>query len=174
MTGGRSGGDPAALTAARHLKEFGFTGWHLIRSGDYDPAVDTLAGPDNQVERQVVEAVEFLIGDLPASENRAVFLVAGKPRPKVGDGLVALTRHWLIDKVDAMDPSGDEQIYVLLRVRSSPQQIGIGLFRAAHPVEQRPAIPRQTVAAPGNVVIGPDQHQIGAVDRARRRIVDRP
>ena len=134
MTGGRSGGDPAAPTAARHLKEFGFTGWHLIRSGDYDPAVDTLAGPD---------------------------------------GLVALTRHWLIDKVDAMDPSGDEQIYVLLCVRSSPQQIGIGLFRAAHPVEQRPAIPRQTVAAPGNVVIGPDQHQISAVDRVRRRIADR-
>ena len=116
MTNGRSGGGPAALTAARHLKDFGFTGWHLIRSAGYDPAVDTLAGPENQVERQVVEAVEFFVEGFPVAENGAVFLVAGKPRPKVGDGLVALTRHWLIERVEAMEPGGDAEIYILLCV----------------------------------------------------------
>ena len=115
MTAGRSGGDPAALTAARHLKDFGFTGWHLIRSEAYDPARDTLAGRENRFERQVVEAVGYLFEDFPAPEGKAVFLVAGKPRPRVGDGLVALTRHWLIERVDVVDPGGD-RIYALLCV----------------------------------------------------------
>ena len=113
MTTGRSGGDPAALTAARHLRDFGFTGWHLIRSATYDPATDTLAGPESQIERQVVEALGFLMEGLPVPDGNAVFLMAGRPRPKVGDGLVALTRHWLIRKVDVLESGGDE-IYAVL------------------------------------------------------------
>ena len=115
MTTGKPGGDPAALTAARHLEDFGFTGWHLIRSDTYDPATDTLAGPDNQFERQMVEAVGYLIEGFDAPKDSAVFFVTGEPRPKVGDGLVALTRHWLIRKVDVMNPGGD-RIYALVCV----------------------------------------------------------
>ena len=116
MTAGRSHGGPVALTAARHLRDFGFTGWHLIRSQDYDPASDTLADAEHQVERQVVEAVQFYMGGAPVPDDSAVFLMSGKPRPKAGDGLVALTRHWLIENVDVIGPDGSEDIYALLCV----------------------------------------------------------
>ena len=115
MTTGRSSGGPAAVTAARHLEDFGFTGWHLIRSATYDPARDALASAENQFERQVVEAVGYFFDGAPAPADSTVFFVAGEPRPSVGDGLVALTRHWLVRRVDVIDRNGDE-IYALLCV----------------------------------------------------------
>ena len=115
MTAGRTRANPAALTAARHLEEFGFTGWHLIRSETYDPATDTLASPENRRERQVAEALGYPVEGSAARHDGAVFLMAGEPRPKVGDGLVALTRHWLIERIDVMDPGGHE-IYALICV----------------------------------------------------------
>ena len=116
MRKGRFGNNPSAVTAARHLREFGFTGWHLRRTGRYDPATDTLAAPENQVERQVVEALQYLVQNRPVREDGAVFLMSGEPRPRVGDGLVALTRHWLVDAVDVMDAGGDNKIYVVVCV----------------------------------------------------------
>lgn len=116
MTKGRSGGNPASATAARHLEEFGFTGWHLRRTGNYDPATDTLAGPGDRFERQVAEAVGYHIGDSTVREDGAVFFLTGEPRPKPGDGLVALTRHWLIQGVDVMETGSDENIYIVICV----------------------------------------------------------
>lgn len=114
MRTGRFSNNPSAVTAARHLREFGFTGWHLKRTGKYDPATDALAAPENRIERQVVEALQYLVQDRPVREDGAVFLMSGEPRPRAGDGLVALTRHWLIDTVDVMESGDEETIYVVI------------------------------------------------------------
>ena len=50
MTGTRLDRDPAALTAARHLEEFGFTGWHLRQTGGRRPAKGTVVDGADRVE----------------------------------------------------------------------------------------------------------------------------
>ena len=109
--------DPVALTAVRHLEEFGFTGWHLKSSKDFDPSVaGAVAGADERFERQVVQAEQYVVRDLPARDDSAVFLMRGEPRPRIGDGLVALTRYWVIEGVNVIGTAGHEPIYAVLCV----------------------------------------------------------
>lgn len=112
MTGSRSL-NPAAQAAARQIEEFGYSGWHLILSQDYDPASDAVAGDADRVERQMVQADGYATEDLPARDDGLVFLMTGEPRPKVGDGLVALTRYWRIERVSVVQPGGHEAIYAV-------------------------------------------------------------
>ena len=117
VTGSGQTPNPAVRTAARQLEEFGHTGWHLVASQDYDPsAAGTVAPHANRFERRVVQVGRNLAKDFPALDGSAVFLMKGEPRPKVGDGLVALTCFWRIEKVNAMDPGGSEAIYAVLCV----------------------------------------------------------
>ena len=37
----------------------------------------------------------------------------GKPRPEPGDGLVALTRYWLVEDVSIVHSCGNDSIYAL-------------------------------------------------------------
>lgn len=110
--------DPAAMTAARHLNEFGFTGWHLRHARRRRPANDTVIdgavvdGAD-RVERQVVQAGHIAGEDFPDRDDSAVFLLMGRPRPEVGDGLIALTQYWLIEQVNILHPDSREAIYAV-------------------------------------------------------------
>ena len=109
--------DSVALTAARHLEEFGFIGWLLKSSMDFDPSVaGTVAGPAERFERQIVQAEQYVVSDFPACDDSTVFLMRGEPRPRTGDGLVALTRHWVIERVNVIGPAGHEAIYAVLCV----------------------------------------------------------
>ena len=105
--------NPAAQTAARHLKEFGFTGWHLrqSRTGPRPPGA-VVDGAD-RVERQLVQADHQAAERFPQRDGSAVFLLMGRPRPEAGDGLIALTRYWLIEEVDVMHHDRDEAIYAV-------------------------------------------------------------
>ena len=105
--------DPAALTAARHLEEFGFTGWHLRQAGGRPPAKGTVVDGADRIERQVVQADHYAGEDFPERDDGAVFLLTGKPRPEVGDGLVALTRYWLVEHVNVVRPGSHEAIYAV-------------------------------------------------------------
>lgn len=113
MTAGNYERDSAASTAERYLRDFGFTGWHLIRNEAYDPARDTLAGDENLVEREMAQAVHYAFQNVPARDDGAVFFVTGEPRPKVGDGLVAMTQHWLIEEIEVVRPGGQDAIYAV-------------------------------------------------------------
>ena len=108
--------DPAALTAARHLKEFGFTGWHLRQTRGRGPANGEVAEGADRVERQVVQADYYAGEDFPEREDSAIFLLMGKPRPEPGDGLIALTRYWLIEQVNIVHPGSREAIYAVFCV----------------------------------------------------------
>ena len=108
--------NPAALTAARHLQEFGFTGWHLRQGKGRRPAPGTVVDGAARVERQVVQADHYAAGDFPERDESAVFLLMGKPRPEAGDGLIALTRYWLIEQVNIVHPDNREAIYAVFCV----------------------------------------------------------
>ena len=116
MTGTSLHRDPAALAAARHLEEFGFTGWHLRQAGGRRPPEGKVVDGADRVERQVVQADHYAGEDFPDRDDSAVFLLMGKPEPKVGDGLVALTRYWLIERVNVVRPGSDEAIYAVFCV----------------------------------------------------------
>lgn len=106
--------NPAARTAARHLKEFGFTGWHLRqRKSDPGPLPGAVVDGAARVERQLVQADHHAAERFPEREGSAVFLLMGRPRPEAGDGLIALTRYWLIEEVDVMHQARDEPIYAV-------------------------------------------------------------
>lgn len=116
MTGHNSRQDPAALIAARHIQEFGFTGWHLRkRKGDCSPA-DSIIDDKTLLERQIVQAGHYVAEEFPERDNTAVFLIMGAPRPEAGDGLVALTRHWLVEKVATLHSGNGEAVYAVLCV----------------------------------------------------------
>ena len=105
--------NPAALTAARHLREFGFTGWHLRQSkSDHRPPGAVVDGAD-RVERQLVQADHHAAEHFQQRDDTAVFLLTGRPRPEAGDGLIALTRYWLIEEVNVMHQDRDEAIYAV-------------------------------------------------------------
>ena len=105
--------NPAALTAARHLREFGFTGWHLRQSkSDHRPPGAVVDGAD-RVERQLVQADYHAAEHFPQQDGTAVFLLMGRPRPEAGDGLIALTRYWLIEEVNVIHQDRDEAIYAV-------------------------------------------------------------
>ena len=116
MTGTRFHRDPAALTAARHLDEFGFSGWHLRQARERRPANGAVVDGANRVERQVVQANHYASDNFPDRDDSAVFLLMGKPRPEVGDGLIALTRYWLIEHVNIVHPDSREAIYAVFCV----------------------------------------------------------
>lgn len=105
--------DPTALAAARHLNEFGFTGWHLRQAKRPRTADGTVADGADRVERQVVQADHYACEDFPERDDSAVFLLMGKPRPEIGDGLVALTRYWRIEQVNILHPGSREAIYAV-------------------------------------------------------------
>lgn len=105
--------NPAAFTAARHLKEFGFTGWHLRqRKHDPRPPGAVVDGAD-RVERQLVQADHHAAEQFPQRDGSAVFLLMGRPRPEAGDGLIALTRYWLIEDVNVMHRDRNDAIYAV-------------------------------------------------------------
>ncbi len=105
--------NPAALTAARHLREFGFTGWHL-RQRNQDPRPpDAVVDGADRVERQLVQADHHAAEQFPHRDDSAVFLLMGRPRPEAGDGLIALTRYWLIEEVNVMHQDREEAIYAV-------------------------------------------------------------
>ena len=105
--------NPAARAAARHLREFGFTGWHLRQpKHDPRPPVAVVDGAD-RVERQLVQADHHAAEQFPQRDGTAVFLLMGRPRPEAGDGLIALTRYWLIEDVSVMHQDRDEAIYAV-------------------------------------------------------------
>ena len=105
--------DPAVLAAARHLDDFGFTGWHLRQARPRQPVKGTVVDGADRIERQVVQADHYAGEDFPQRDDSAVFLLMGKPRPEVGDGLVALTRYWLIEQVNILQPGSREAIYAV-------------------------------------------------------------
>ena len=70
----------------------------------------------DRVERQVVQADHYAGEDFPDRDDSTVFLLMGKPRPEVGDGLVALTRYWLIERVNVVRPGSHEAIYAVFCV----------------------------------------------------------
>ncbi len=106
--------NPAALTAARHLREFGYTGWHLRRrKHDPKPPSEVVDGTD-RVERQLVQADHHAAEQFPERDGSAVFLMMGRPRPEAGDGLIALTRYWLIEEVNVMHDDKHAPIYAVL------------------------------------------------------------
>lgn len=105
--------NPAALTAARHLRDFGFVGWHLKqREHNPRPPGAVVDGAD-RVERQLVQADHHAAEQFPERDGSAVFLLMGRPRPEAGDGLIALTRYWLIEEVNVMHPDKDDAIYAV-------------------------------------------------------------
>ena len=116
MTETRLHRDPAALTAARHLEEFGFSGWHLRQARKRQRGNSTVVDGANRVERQVVQADHYAGEDFPDRDDSAVFLLMGRPRPEVGDGLIALTRYWLIEHVNIVRPGSREAIYAVFCV----------------------------------------------------------
>ena len=116
MTGTRLHRDPASLTAARHFEEFGFSGWHLRQAGDRRPAKGAVVDGANRVERQLVQADHYAGEDFPDRDDSAVFLLMGRPRPEVGDALIALTRYWLIEHVNIVRPGSREAIYAVFCV----------------------------------------------------------
>lgn len=113
MTRHGLGRNPAALTAVRHLREFGFTGWHLRqRKNDPRPPRAVVDGAD-RVERQLAQADYHAAEQFPQRDGTAVFLLMGRPRPETGDGLIALTRYWLIEEVNVMHQDRDKAIYAV-------------------------------------------------------------
>ena len=105
--------NPAAQTAARHLREFGFTGWHLRQSKHDSRPPGTVVDGADRVERQLVQADHQAAEQFPQRDGTAVFLLMGRPRPEAGDGLIALTRYWLIEEVNVMHQDRDEVIYAV-------------------------------------------------------------
>ena len=116
MTRFDRGIDPTAQTAARHLKEFGFLGLHLRPKKGQRPGADFTLGDSDCFERQVVQAEHYAAEDFPYRDDSTVFLMMGKPRPRAGDALVALTRYWTIEQIDVMHLNDNEQIYAVLCV----------------------------------------------------------
>ena len=108
--------DPVALAATRHLKDFGFVGWHLKQKKGPRPAANADAEESDRFERQVVQADNFAAEGFPEQHNSTVFLMMGEPRPQNGDGLVALTRHWTIKGVKVIHRNGVDTIYAALCV----------------------------------------------------------
>ena len=108
--------DSAALMAARHLREFGFIGWHLKQNRGGRPTAGVVAGDGERFERQLAQADHYAAGDFPTRDDSAIFLMIGKPRPDAGDGLVALTRHWTIKETDIVHRDGAETIYAVFCV----------------------------------------------------------
>lgn len=106
----------AAMTATRHLREFGFTGWHLRLRKGQRPANEAVTNDSERIERQVVQADQSAAESFAIGDDSTVFLMMGKPRPEPGDGLVALTRYWLIEDVSIMHSGGNDSIYALLCV----------------------------------------------------------
>lgn len=58
--------------------------------------------------KRIKAAESFAIGD-----DGTVFLMVGKTRSQPGDGLVALTRYWLIEDVSIRHSGGNDSIYAL-------------------------------------------------------------
>ena len=56
MNGGNMEQSAAAMTATRHLREFGFTGWHLRLRRGQRPADEAVTNASERIERQVVQA----------------------------------------------------------------------------------------------------------------------
>ena len=108
--------DSAAMVAARHLKEFGFIGWHLKQKRGPRPTVGTVAGDGERFERQLAQADHYAAEGFPKRDDSAVFLMMGKPHPESGDGLVALTRHWTIKSTSIVHRDGAETIYAVFCV----------------------------------------------------------
>ena len=108
--------DPTNPTAVRHLEEFGFTGWHLRKRKRSRAAAGDEAGGDGRFERRLAQADEYAAEDSPVGATGAVFLMRGTPRPKAGDGLVALTRHWTVKGTDVVHRNGAETIFAVFCV----------------------------------------------------------
>ena len=108
--------DPVALTAVRHIQDFGFIGWHLRKRKRDIVSGDTIVDGKVLLERQVVEAGLLAVEEFPERDDGTVFLMMGPPRPEAGDGLVALTRYWLVDEVATLYPGRQEAIYAVLCV----------------------------------------------------------
>lgn len=106
--------DPATLTAIRHIQDFGFVGWHLRKRKGDSPSVDTIVDGKVLLERQVVQASQYAVERFLERDDNTVFLMMGSPRPEAGDGLVALTRYWLVDDVATLHPGGHDPIYAVL------------------------------------------------------------
>ncbi len=113
MTRHRSERDPAALTAARHLREFGFTGWHLKQRRNSPRPPGAVVDGADRVERQLVQADHQAAEHFPQRDGSAVFLLMGRPRPEAGDGLIALTRYWEIEEVNVMHRDRNDAIYAV-------------------------------------------------------------
>ena len=116
MTRHGSGHDPVALTALRHIKDFGFTGWHLRQQKRGTSPDGPIVDGKVLLERQVVQAGQLAVGGLPERDGSTVFLMMGPPMPETGDGLVALTRYWLVDQVATLHAGRDDGIYAVLCV----------------------------------------------------------
>ena len=106
--------DPAMLMALRHLREFGFTGWHLRQGRSTRPSAGGEADNGGRFERRLAQADHYAAEDFDMRDGGAVFLMMGRPRPEAGDGLVALTRHWTVEATDVVHQNGAETVYAVL------------------------------------------------------------
>ena len=106
----------AAPMAARYIEEFGLTGLHLKKSRKYDPMSGALAKATDRFERQVAQADHFVVPNFAPSDDSAVFLLRGTPRPEAGDMLIELTRSWRIEQVEVMQSGDSDAIYAVLCV----------------------------------------------------------
>ncbi|MDE0382044.1 MAG: hypothetical protein OXI20_22645, partial [Rhodospirillales bacterium] len=70
--------NPAALTATRHLREFGFTGWHLRQSKSSSRPPGAVVDGVDRVERQLVQADHHAAEQFPQRDGSAVFLLMGR------------------------------------------------------------------------------------------------
>ena len=106
----------ASQMAARHLREFGFIGWHLKQNRGARLTAGVVADDGERFERQLAHADNYASDGFPMRDNSAVFLMMGKPRPEAGDGLVALTRHWTIKETSIVHRDEAETIYAVFCV----------------------------------------------------------
>ena len=116
MTRHGSRQDSAVLTAVRHIQDFGFLGWHLRRREGEILSADTMVDGKVLHERQVVQVSQYAVENFSEHDENAVFLMMGAPKPVAGDGLVALTRYWLVDDVETLYSGSHDPIYSVLCV----------------------------------------------------------
>ena len=112
----RFGQDSVTLTAVRHIQDFGFIGWHLRKPEGDISSVDTIVDGKVLLERQVVQGSQYVAEAFRERDDSTIFLMMGSPRPEAGDGLVALTRYWLVDDVATLHSGDRDSIYAVLCV----------------------------------------------------------